>query len=190
MGKKVARIAGNIITIVFIVVIALSLYSMLQHRRDPNKVPAIFGFSGLTVLSGSMRPYLEPGDMIIDKAVSTESIKVGDVITYRDNGSIVTHRVMEIITENGSHHFVTRGDANNTEDIKPVRENALIGKVMFKIPYGGYVARFVRSPIGLMIFIIIPVALMLVGDVMKVILSGEEKKKDDKAESEGSVHID
>ncbi|HRU41715.1 MAG TPA: signal peptidase I, partial [Candidatus Diapherotrites archaeon] len=104
--------------------------------------------------------------------------------------SIVTHRVTEIIAKDGNLLFETRGDANNTDDSRPVTEDQLIGKVILRVPYGGYVARFIRSPIGLMIFIVIPVAMMLIGELMKGILSGGKNEKQENLKSEDSVNID
>lgn len=183
MIKRVARVIGNILTVVIIVIIAMSLYSMLQHRRNPEVVPSVFGYSAMSVLSGSMRPYLEPGDMIVDRAVKAKEIIVGDVITYRVGTSIVTHRVVEIMEKDNKVYFLTRGDANNTDDGRPIEEIQLIGRVSFKIPKGGYVARFIRSPIGILIIIGIPIMFMLAGELMKAILSGDKKKKTDKADT-------
>lgn len=77
MVRKVLKALLNIITVFFILIIVMSLYSMLQYRKKPENIPSVFGFSGMSVLSGSMRPYLEPGDMIVDRTVRAEDIKIG-----------------------------------------------------------------------------------------------------------------
>lgn len=188
MMKKLVRLAGNVFTAVIILIIVMSVYSMIQHRRNPSNIPTIFGYSTMSVLTGSMRPYLQPGDMIVDKTIRTEEVKAGDVVTYKVGGSIVTHRVMEVIEEGGKLLFRTRGDANNTDDGNPISEEHLIGKVIFRIPYGGYAARFVRSPIGLLFIIVIPVSIMLVVE-LKPILSGGKSKKGKETKSEDSINI-
>jgi signal peptidase len=154
---------------------------MIQYRKNPDKLPAVFGYSTMSVLTGSMRPYLEPGDMIVDKIVKADEVKVGDVVTYKVGSSIVTHRVVEVITEDSKSLLVTRGDANNTEDGKPITEDQLLGKVIFRIPYGGYIARFIRSPIGLLLIIGIPVSFMLFGELRNILSGGkrEDKEKTD-----------
>jgi signal peptidase len=190
MAGKVMKVIGNVFTVIIILIVSMSLFSLIQYRKNPNKPPSVFGYSAMSVLTGSMRPYLEPGDMIIDKAIDADEVKVGDVLTYRLGSSIVTHRVTEIIAKDGNLLFETRGDANNTDDSRPVTEDQLIGKVILRVPYGGYVARFIRSPIGLMIFIVIPVAMMLIGELMKGILSGGKNEKQENLKSEDSVNID
>jgi signal peptidase len=188
MVKKLVKFAGNMVTAVIILIIVMSVYSMIQYRKNPDNIPTIFGYSTMSVLTGSMRPYLQPGDIIVDKAVRAEEIKVGDVVTYKAGGSIVTHRVVKVIDESGEPLFRTRGDANNTDDGSPISEEQLIGRVIFRIPYGGYVARFIRSPIGLLLVIVIPVFFMLYGE-LKPILSGGKSKKGEETKSEDSINI-
>lgn len=188
MVKKVAKVIGNIITAFIILIIVMSLYSMLQYRKNPNKVPSVFGITSMSVLTGSMRPYLQPGDMIVDRVVKPEEIMAGDIITYKVGSSIVTHRVVEVLEDSGKLLFVTRGDVNNTDDGKPITEDQLIGKLIFKIPYGGYVARFIRSPIGLLLIIVIPVSFMLIGE-LKNMLSGGKSKESRNTKSKDSMNI-
>lgn len=188
MLKKILRYIGNAITFFIVILIILSVVSMYRYRQNPGKVPSVLGYSTMSVLTGSMRPYLEPGDIIVDKVVDAEEIRVGDVITYRVGSSIVTHRVAEVLINGDKIAFRTRGDANNTDDGGTVESQDIIGKVVLKVPYGGYIARFIRSPFGLMIVIGIPVMIMLGGE-LKVLLSEDSKKKRQEKESEDSVDI-
>lgn len=188
MLKKLLHFIGNAITFFMVIIIALSVFSMYQHRKNPDKVPSVFGYSTMSVLTGSMRPYLEPGDLIIDKEVDAEEIKVGDVVTFKVGSSIVTHRVVEVLNDGGKLLFRTRGDANNTDDGGLTESRNIIGKVVLEVPYGGYIARFIRSPIGLVLIIGIPVIIMLGGE-LKVLLSEDNRKKKQKKESEDSVDI-
>lgn len=187
--KKFLRLVGNIFTVFIIFIIIMSLYSAIQYRRNPDNIPEIFGFSTMSVLTGSMRPYLEPGDMIVDKSIEPEKIEVGDVVTYKTGGVIVTHRVMEVTDEGGKLLFGTRGDANNTDDGKPVSQEQLIGKVILRIPYGGYIARFIRSPIGLLLILVIPSTIMLISE-LKPMLSGGKRKTSKDSKSYDSINIE
>ena len=112
MAGKVMKVIGNVFTVIIILIVSMSLFSLIQYRKNPNRPPSVFGYSAMSVLTGSMRPYLEPGDMIIDKAIDADEVKVGDVLTYRLGSSIVTHRGTEIIAKDGNLLFETRGDAN------------------------------------------------------------------------------
>ena len=55
-------------------------------------------------------------------------------------GYTVIHRIIEKKQKNGEFSFITKGDNNNTPDKEEVKENQLIGKVVFKIKYIGYPA--------------------------------------------------
>lgn len=67
-------------------------------------------------------------------------MNVGDIIEYQMEGYTVIHRVVEKIQRKGEYCFVTKGDDNNSPDADEVREDQLIGKVVFKIRYLGYPA--------------------------------------------------
>jgi signal peptidase len=148
----------------------------------PNKAASVMGYKPLTVLSGSMSPFLEPGDMIVTRQIKPENIQVGDVITYRmDEKTLATHRVVEVIHEGGRLAFRTRGDANNTEDPELVSQDRVIGSMAFKIPRAGYIGKFARTPKGFVFMIVFPALLLMAGEIKNVLmeLSKEEKTKNE-----------
>src|SRR5699024_2901583 len=105
--------------------------------------PARVGGMPLTVLTGSMRPHLPPGTLVVIKPVPDEEISVGDVITFQiESGkpAVATHRVIErsVDSASGEVRFTTQGDANNTPDPEPVQPVQVRGKVWYAIPYLGW----------------------------------------------------
>jgi len=179
MIKKIFKWVGNILFLLLIFIVASSFYSALQAKRNPGHIPSIMGYRLMTVLSGSMSPVIEAGDMIVAKNIDPENIEIGDVITYRvDQDTFVTHRVMEITEQEGKLAFKTKGDANNIDDQSLVTPEQVIGSLAFRIPYGGYISNFVRSPIGFILFILIPIILLIGGEIKSII---KELKKDKKA---------
>ena len=93
-----------------------------------DKLPNVFGYSVLKVVSGSMEPNMSIGDYVIVK--SKEKYKVDDIVTYIDSyDSFVTHRIIEI----EGNDVITKGDANNTEDEVFDVVN-IQGKVIYKLP--------------------------------------------------------
>jgi signal peptidase I len=179
--KKVLKWIGNIIFVLLLVICVLSIFSSIQSRKNPGQVPSVAGIKSLTVLTGSMRPAIDPGDMIVIKSVKPENIKIDDVVTYRTSSNIlITHRVIEIKDENGKAMFRTKGDANNVEDEKLVSESNIIGKKAFIIPYGGYVAQFMRSKYGIILIVVI-IVLFVVLDSKKE--SDKSKKIKNKQEA-------
>jgi signal peptidase len=119
----------------------------------------------LTVMSDSMSPAISAGDMVVIKTLNSDEINVGDIVTYapRTYGIVITHRVIDI-DENGN--FVMKGDANEKNDISDIKPEQVIGRCESIIPYFGYVAHYIRQPIGFVILIVIP-ALLLLGIELK-----------------------
>lgn len=173
--RKIIRWLGNIVILFLLIIALLSTYSKLQTRRNPNHIPSIAGLTPMSVLTGSMRPMLEPGDMIVTRKLTPEKIEVGDIITYRiSNNALVTHRVIDVVRENGSFWFQTKGDANNTEDLQLINSNEIVGTYLFKIPKGGYVTSFIRTPLATLFLIVLPV-LILIGNELRKVLIGVDK---------------
>ncbi len=134
----------------------------------------LFGIKVYTVLSGSMEPEYPTGALIYVKEVEPEELKVKDVITYELAGNnVATHRIVGIREEAGEFLFTTKGDANSSADNSPVRENRIVGKVIFKIPGLGRAANFIQSTMG--IFFI-----MLMGAVIFLLMAVADYLSDKK----------
>jgi signal peptidase len=105
-------------------------------------LPRVVGAQPFTVLTGSMRPSMPPGTMVIVRPVEFTDLRVGDVVTYQiESGkpSVVTHRIISIdITDNGAR-LRTQGDANPSADVNLVRPEQVRGSVWYWVPYIGYV---------------------------------------------------
>lgn len=100
----------------------------------------IFPIKPVAIASGSMEKELSVGDIVIVKKCNPNDITEGDIIEYQMEGYTVIHRVISKKQKNGDYYFITKGDNNNAEDVKPVEESQLIGKIVFKIKYLGYPA--------------------------------------------------
>jgi signal peptidase len=127
-----------------------------------------------------MTPEVNPGDIIASSYIAPEKIKINDVITfvYEDNPeNCITHRVINITNENGNLTFQTKGDANEDPDINTVKSTEIVGKVVFVIPYLGYLTHFAKSPLGFIVLIIIPGSLIIVGETWSIIKRTEKKEK-------------
>ena len=95
----------------------------------------IFPVKPVGIATASMVPEFNVGDLAIIKKCNANDIKIQDVIEYQMDGYTVIHRVINIYQEDGEFFFITKGDNNSSEDSLPVREEQLIGKATFKIPY-------------------------------------------------------
>lgn len=124
-------------TVIILAVIALLL---------PLSVPRLLGYEVYDIVSGSMEPTIPTGSMVFVKPVGWEEIGEGDVIAYRTDGGVVTHRVAEKRTFLGE--FVTKGDANESEDFLSVPFDMLVGRVERHIPFLGNWMAYLASALG------------------------------------------
>lgn len=111
--------------------------------------PKLMGAAPYSVLTGSMRPAMEPGSLVIVRPVDPADIRIGDVITYQLHSGrpeVVTHRVVGIAASSGGERtFTTQGDANSTPDAEPVMEVQVRGRVAYMVPWLGHVNSAIHS---------------------------------------------
>ena len=100
----------------------------------------LFGFKPTVIVSGSMSPAFQVGDMPVVSPVDASSIVVGDVIQFTKGDVTVVHRVVEIQAFQGVFWFVTKGDANDGVDSGLVGESEIVGRVVFNIPKIGLIS--------------------------------------------------
>lgn len=149
---KALKIIWNVLTTIVVVVVVLGAVFLMGSR--------LLGYRVFTVLTGSMTPTYDPGDLIYVKSVPVEEIKVGDPLTFilNENLDIATHRVVDIDTEH--QRFYTKGDANSTVD-DPVHFKNVIGVPQFRIRWLGWVSNFIQRPPGMYITIV-AIAVLLI----------------------------
>lgn len=138
-------------------------------------IPGVIGAEeSYVVLSNSMQPALETGDVVIVQSVAPAAISSGDIITYQrppdaDGGpNRVSHRVLHVQQTDGGFTYQTKGDANDAPDPYQVSESELIGRVWFTIPYIGYFIRFIGSTAGILAFVVLPGSLLVVTELYSV----------------------
>lgn len=168
---KLLTVIGIILCIILIPILLVNITLIIKSYTSQDKVPSIGGFSPMIVLTDSMYPEIESGDLIICHTADAGEIKENDIISFFDpagNGtSVVTHRVVEIVEENGNISFRTRGDNNNTEDRELVPAKNLVGVYRTRIPGAGNVAMFMQSTTGLIICVVLPIVLLVAYDVIR-----------------------
>ena len=156
-------------------------------------VPAVTNSTPMTILTGSMTPTYPPGTLIIVQPVRTDTLIIGDVITYQiESGKpdVVTHRIIAITSvTDGTRTFTTQGDANNTPDEKQVIGAQIRGKVWYSIPYLGWISTWVNGDARAWFVPLIAGGLFLYAGYMAASgIAGAVKKR--KIESESATASD
>lgn len=135
-----AAICSALGTILLVLIIVICI---------PLTLPKAFGYEVYNVISGSMEPEIPVGSLVLIKDTEASTIQKKDVIAYyggKDTEAIITHRVVENKVLQGE--FITKGDANESEDMNPIEYKYLIGKVELVIPKLGSVAQSISTMEG------------------------------------------
>ena len=128
-------------------------------------VPVLFGYHNYTVGGDSMEPALKHGSVALAAPTSPRALRVGDIIAYRQSpeNPPVLHRIVQITTgEDGQLAFITQGDQNPTPDAQLVALQGPGDKVLYTVPYAGYVLDITSSTAGRILLIGVPLPALLV----------------------------
>lgn len=164
--SKVLTIVGIVLCVLLIPMLIINITMIIDSFVHEDEVPSFFGLTPMIVLTESMEPNIKAGDLIVCKPVDAKDIAVGDVISFFDpmstTGSVVTHRVTEIIDEDGVLYFRTMGDNNDgAADPKPVAGDKVVGRYSFRIGGLGSALMFMQSTPGLIVCIGVPLVLLI-----------------------------
>lgn len=164
--NKTIRITSNFLFIVFILLISFFIIATAQSRLT-GKEPSILGHRLYIVESGSMLPTLKVNSMIVVKEIAPEEIQIGDMVSYygENTKTRVTHRVVDI--KDKGNTFITRGDANNVNDSNPLEKDRVIGKVIFSIPFLGFIFELLSKPVTIFLLAIMGIAWIVIPKLIK-----------------------
>jgi signal peptidase len=116
-----------------------------------------------------MEPTIHVGSIVVVRRVNPEDVNVGDIIAFKVGESKAIHRVVGKVVGGGSFYFRTKGDANEDPDPWIVKPEDVLGKLYLVIPYYGYLIVFARTPLGVVLFILVPAIILIVGEVRNII---------------------
>lgn len=169
--QRVLTIIGTILCLILLPMLIINLTLIAKSYIHKDEVPSVGGKFPMIVLTDSMYPVIEAGDLIICNTAEADEIRVNDVISFYDpmgsGTSVVTHRVLEIVTEDGEISFRTKGDNNNAEDTALVPADNLIGIYQSRIAMVGHVAMFMQTTPGLIVCCVCPILLLVGYDMLR-----------------------
>ncbi len=188
-SKKILFIIGAVLCCIFALMLICNLTIIIKGVINPETPPSVLGVTPMVVQSGSMsgnaKDHIEVGDLIFTVKPNTAELKEGDIISYMEGNIAVTHRIIEITTDaDGKRSFITKGDANNTED-PAVSGDAVFGLYKGRIPKLGDFAMFLQKPLGMAVFIGVPVCAFIVYDIIRrQRSSGKANKENEELKAE------
>jgi len=164
--KIAKKVLSVFILVVLLPVLFVNLVILVNSYTKPNEVPSFFGWKPFIVLSGSMETQIYAGDLVVVKEVNTNTLKENDIIAFREDDIVITHRIIDIKNENGEIRYITKGDNNNTQDNGYVVPSQVEGLYQFKISRLGNLAMFIQTPIGIIVSLSIPLLILLIIQVI------------------------
>ena len=201
-AKKIASIAVNVFLWVFLAFAALVTILTFVSVNAKDGVPSLFGKSFVSVqtpsMDGDKEGSFKQGDiLIVDKISENEaySLEIGTIVVYRapedidgdgKTGDINTHRIIaKSVTEGGIVHYKTQGDANSHPDdyTKQGLPDGIRHSDVIAVYNGhsrlkgiGSVADFLRTSIGFLLVVVLPMALFFIYEVYNLIKILMEQK--------------
>ena len=179
---KVLTVIGTVLCIILIPVLIINCTLIIKSFTS-EEVPSVAGKLPLIVLTDSMYPVIQSGDLIICSTAQPEEIEAGDVIAFFDpagNGTtIVTHRVLEVTELDGQTAWRTKGDNNNTEARLLVTGEKLVAVYEgTRLAGFGNVALFMQTTPGLIVCVVCPILLLVGYDMIRRRMYEKANKQD------------
>ena len=182
INSKGFKIFKVVLKVLLIIVLIGFVFSVFLQRFSNNRV-SIFNYRMFTVVTGSMKPKYDIGDVLLAKEVDPETIEIGDTISYLGysgsfNGKVITHKVVDIERDEKTNKLVfhTQGLTNVIEDPE-VPQDLVYGKVVYKSLILSLVYKIVSTNIGFYLFIIVPILYIIISEIISTLINKEEKKR-------------
>ncbi len=162
------RVLGGLISFIGTLILLAAIIACLGLS-----VPRFAGIEQYVVISGSMEPAVPVGSMVYSAQTDPSTLESGDIIVFNTpetDGTPITHRIVENHIADGE--VITKGDANEQNDLSPVKYADILGKVQLTVPMLGYIASPLATLMGK-----IAMGCVIVGAYLLTIVGGRMKKK-------------
>lgn len=169
--NPVLKLINNIVYVILFLIVVSVLFVVILQRASNNAI-ALGGVRVFNIISESMIPKYNIGDVLVVKSIEPQNIKVGDDIAYIGqestfNQKIVTHQVIKIDYENGEYIFHTKGIANILED-PLVHQNQVFGKVVYKIWILSFISKILSNVYVVFFGIFVPIVVLIFWTILKL----------------------
>ena len=175
--NKILRFILVFVKTIITLVLILMLAVILVQRFSSNNF-SVGGIRVFTIISNSMLPYYEAGDILILKEENPSNIKIDDNVTYigktgQVKGLVVTHKVIDKREEDGKYYFTTKGTNNEIADPE-IDESQIYGKVVYKTVLLSALCKIMLKPAGYYILFML-VALVVSYQIVSTIFNKDEE---------------
>ncbi len=159
--KKIEKL-GLVLLISMIIIITLII------------VETRLNFKLLVVQSGSMTPTISVGSLVL--AAPEKDYQLNDIVafipptsnSYDSNQTLITHRIIKQYKSENVTMFVTKGDANNNQDMNALNEELIVGKVKYSFAGLGYAVDFIKSTPGFLLIVVLPCLIIIILEIKNI----------------------
>lgn len=191
LDNKFIKFLLKFIKVIVWIFVLLVIFVILVQRIFNNRV-SIGSYRMFTVVTGSMEPVYNVGEVVISKEVDPSTINEGDDVVYLGEKNdfkdkIVTHRVIKIENKDGEYYFTTKGVANDYSD-PVISSDQIYGKVVYKPVVLSFLSGILNTKLGFYLLIFVPVAFLIFLEILDYIKRkegelDEEQKEEVKEEN-------
>lgn len=172
LDNKFIKFLLKFIKVIVWIFVLLVIFVILVQRIFDNRV-SIGSYRMFTVVTGSMEPVYNVGDVVISKEVEPSTINKGDDVVYLGEKNdfkdkIVTHRVIKIENKDGEYYFTTKGVANDYSD-PVISSDQIYGKVVYKPVVLSFLSGILNTKLGFYLLIFVPVAFLIFLEILDYI---------------------
>lgn len=153
--KIIKRIIKYIILVILMILFIINIILSFEENTH------IFGIHIFNIISESMEPTLEKNDIVIVQKCKESQLHKGDIITFLQDEKIISHRILNIVKENGITKYETKGDNNKIADYNKVEFEQIYGKVVFKIKNIGQIVNYIQNIRGFINIIILAIIIYI-----------------------------
>ncbi len=153
--KIIKRIIKYIILAILMILFIINIILSFEENTH------IFGIHIFNIISESMEPTLEKNDIVIVQKCKESQLHKGDIITFLQDEKIISHRILNIVKENGITKYETKGDNNKIADSNKVEFKQIYGKVVFKIKNVGQIVNYIQNIRGFINIIILAIIIYI-----------------------------
>ncbi len=164
--------------VLFIITTLLTAVPVMYFKISGAEM-SVLGMRLFRIVSGSMEPKYGAGDYVVSFETETEKLMTDDIIAFVSNegetaGEVIVHR---IVSKSDDGTFITRGDANPIDDYSTVRDEQIVGKVVFRVTLFKYADKLFSGVWSFLALIVLPLLFMIINEVLHIVITGKKQKE-------------
>ena len=179
--KKIGSVAIDVLIVIVFIISTIVVIASITANRTGGQ-PSVGGYVFSSVQTDSMQGTINKGDLVVGKLIDDSiEIKVGDIVSFEDyyegQKITITHRVKEVRTVSDPPTYITQGDNEKYADDILRHHESIHSVYKFRIPFLGAFIDFLKTPLGFIICLVLPLLAFIAFQAYKLITLYLKAKK-------------